>query len=136
MKKELEQKLMDRFPWFEARNVWTDKKLGFPTPCSCGDGWYQLIHNCLEEIENLYKGKNANINTLRINQIKEKYGGLRIYVGNFINGVDDIIDKYEDKSYEICEFCGELGELKVNGGWYRTVCNKHAEQYGYRKGRK
>lgn len=132
MRDDLEQRLLDRFSWTEARNIWTGNQLGFPFPCECSDGWYQLIYDCMGEIENLYKEKGADINTLRIEQIKEKYGGLRVYVGNFINGVDDIIDKYETKSYEVCEICGEPGELKVNGRWYRTVCNKHAKEFGYK----
>lgn len=131
MRDDLEQKIMNRFSWFEAKNVWTGEKLGFPFPCAHGDGWYKLIYDCMDEIENLYEEKGANIDTLIIEQIKEKFGGLRVYLSNYIDGVDDIITKYENKCYEVCEICGDVGKLRRNGGWYRTVCDACAEKYGY-----
>jgi hypothetical protein len=42
MRQELEEKLMQDFPWMEAKHIWTGKKLDFPTPCECEDGWFNL----------------------------------------------------------------------------------------------
>lgn len=68
MRQDLEEKLMQDFPWMKARHIWTGKKLDFPTPCECEDGWFNIIYNCCKEIDDLYKSKNANINDLIIYQ--------------------------------------------------------------------
>lgn len=125
MNENLEKKLMKKFPWFEAKNIWSGEKLNSPYYCECDDGWYNLIYNCCKDIEQLYKSKNADINTLRILQIKEKYGTLRIYLDNYIDGTDDIVTKYENLSSEICEVCGDKGSLKLKNSWMKTLCEKH-----------
>ncbi|OQA48419.1 MAG: hypothetical protein BWY47_01052 [Bacteroidetes bacterium ADurb.Bin302] len=132
MNDKLEQQLMDRFPWFEARNVFTNKKLGFPHPCECDNGWYQLIYNCMEEIEQHYKSCNADISKLRIYQIKEKFASLRIYLGSYLDGIGNIINKYEDLSVKICEICGEPGHICVKGSWFQCLCDKHRDEFGYK----
>jgi len=131
MREELEQKIMHNFPWFEARNIWTDEKLGFPTPCSHGDGWFDLIYRICEEIDGFYKVNKADINNLRILQIKEKYGGLRFYIGSYIDEEQNIIDFYEEKSYHVCELCGKEGKLRIKNGWYTTVCDECKDKLGY-----
>lgn len=133
---KLEQQLMDQFPWLEAKNVFTDKRLGFPLPCECDDGWYQLIYDCLEEIEQLYKSKNADISELRFYQIKEKYARLMIYMGNYIDGVMDILSKYEDLSAKTCEVCGESGSIRIKGYWIKSLCDKHRDGLGFTDAKK
>ena len=125
---KLEQQLMDQFPWFEAKNMFTDEALGFTLPCECDDGWYQLIYNCLEEIEQLYKSKNADISELRFYQIKEKYARLMIYLGSYIDGVMDILSKYEDLSAKTCEVCGNPGDIRIKGYWIKSLCEKHRDE--------
>lgn len=60
-------------------------------------------------------------------QIKEKFGGLRIYMAGNIEGMFDIIDKAERKSYKICEFCGAPGKTR-DGSWIFTLCDKCNEE--------
>jgi len=86
--------------------------------CSCGDGWLQLLHDCIQEL--LEAGWDKHIL-----QIKEKFGGLRFYIGSGTQEIHDIISKYEDLSYETCETCGETAEVRRDIGWYRTLCDKH-----------
>ena len=79
--------------------------------------------------------KVNNLNTFRIIQIKEKFGGLRFY----INGappnskIYDIIDKYEDLSFEICEFCGAPGKTEDYQGWLFTWCKNCKNKIKNRK---
>lgn len=60
--------------------------------------------------------------TIRIDQIKEKFGGLRFYY----TGGDDVIDGMtslaESLSYKICESCGTTKGVGQTGGWIYTVC--------------
>lgn len=123
MKEELEQRLMDEFPFMEARNLWDGESLNYPIGCECDDGWFDIIYNLCREIDNLYKSKNKDSGQLRVEQVKEKFGGLRFYVGNYIDGVMEIIDRYETLSYKACEKCGEKGKL-IQTGWWITLCGE------------
>lgn len=90
------------------------------------EGWYQLIHDLLAEL--ILTDWNRDIH-----QIKEKFGGLRFYIGAASQEVHDIIRKYEELSYSTCEICGETGELRKDTGWrgsmwYKTMCDKHYQE--------
>jgi hypothetical protein len=83
----------------------------------CDEGWaslYQpLIDRCQAEGVAVY-------------QIKEKFGGLRFYVGEASFDLLDAIDEAEEKSFTICEKCGEPGKLTSVRGWMKTLCEKHS----------
>lgn len=84
-----------------------------------GEGWNDLLKNLIDELLQLGWDK-------RVNQIKEKFGGLRFYVENVpVNG-HDVIDRYEKLSYRICEKCGSAGVLRT-GNWIKTRCDEHSE---------
>jgi hypothetical protein len=90
---------------------------GWPAWIECDEGWYNLIeatHYAILEVDPDYK----------INQIKEKFGGLRYYIeGN--EAAHDIAWKAEDISCGICEVCGATGVTRNKGGWYKTTCEAH-----------
>lgn len=139
MNRELEKKLTEDFSFMIAKNTWTGKicldeegkTFGFP--CSYGDGWYQLTHDLCRELTDLYIANGINPDIIEMIQVKEKFGGMRFYTGSLLDGGHDIIQKYEDKSYEICEVCGEAGELCRRGSWYMTLCDKHRDEMNYVK---
>lgn len=90
------------------------------------EGWYQLIHDLLEELIKTDWDRD-------IHQIKEKFGGLCFYIGGASQEVHEIIRKYEALSYLTCEVCGEKGELRkdtgwAGGRWYKTMCDKHYQE--------
>ena len=84
---------------------------------SVSDGWLPMIQELIEKCIDAGWDK-------QICQVKEKFGGLRFYINSANDDVWNIIGEYENKSYEICEECGEKGELR-EGGWLRTLCDKH-----------
>ena len=88
-----------------------------------GGGWHPLVHELIAELQTL--GWDGHIS-----QIKEKYGGLRFYIGYGSDAIFAAIDKAEAKSYTICEACGQSGKLR-RGGWMRTLCDDHALEAGY-----
>jgi len=77
-----------------------------------------------------------------IQQIKEKFGTLRVYVScdarqdasdesqNFQTGdrFERILSaiKANDTSGKTCEECGKPGRLLVSAGWWSTRCPEHA----------
>ena len=93
----------------------------------CRDGWFELIKELSEKLE-----PHGIVAT----QVKEKYGGLRFYVGGIPTDVADemydYIDEAEDKSYEICEQCGQPGNCN-EGGWLTTLCDECREKGEKRK---
>ena len=137
MRQELEDKILQDFPWFEARNIWTGEKLDFPHCCECESGWYDLIYNLCKELDQLYKDKKADISTLRIYQIKEKYGLLDFNIGNYIEGAFEITQKYHELSKKVCEECGSNnGEMYIKGVWVKTLCQICANKDGFIKCKK
>jgi hypothetical protein len=85
-------------------------------------GWYPLIKELIEDLIKLGWDK-------QLCQVKEKFGGLRFYINSGSDEIFNRIISAENKSYEICETCGEKGDMRTDIGWYRTLCNKHYEEH-------
>ena len=83
------------------------------------EGWLELIKEMIDEL--LAAGWDR-----RLAQSKEKFGGLRFYIGSSNDELHTIVAKYESKSYQVCEKCGKEGQLR-KGGWMRTLCEEHSE---------
>lgn len=64
---------------------------------------------------------------LKIYDIKEKYGELRIEVNISSHYVNKVIEKYEYISYRTCGICG-LPADKLSGGWIFPYCKKCADK--------
>ena len=89
-----------------------------------GPGWKQIIWELDDDLAKLDPDYG-------IAQVKEKFGGLRYYIGNIDVPYEEygpLIDAAEAKSYQTCEDCGEPGILREDLGWIRTLCQKHYEQ--------
>lgn len=98
-------------------------KYGFVhPPCGfdVGDGWLPIIENLFKKFNELgYKG--------RLGQIKEKFGGLRVYLDDEApDEVHNAINEAEDLAYKTCEECGEPGLVR-EGGWIRCLCDVHSD---------
>lgn len=113
-----------------------------------GFGWRPLL-------ENLHKELLVIRPDYQVSQVKEKWGTLRVYIqgtpirmdmiaGNKLysaphveSATDDnwrevqmIVSKYEKKSAEICEDCGQPGRLRNDSFWVRTLCDDCAAARG------
>jgi NADH pyrophosphatase NudC (nudix superfamily) len=60
---------------------------------------------------------------VKFDQVKEKFGGLRIYHSGGDDYIDGLIGMAESFSYKICEICGERGQPN-KGGWISTLCDE------------
>lgn len=85
---------------------------------SVGSGWAPLIKEVFSFIE-------ENKIHSKVIQVKEKWGGLRIYTDVMHMELDKKIIEIEERSLSICEVCGEQGTLR-GGSWYRTLCAAHS----------
>ena len=94
-----------------------------------GPGWKQIILDCDRELSALDP-------EYTIDQIKEKYGGLRYYISPSEDYMSDdsnedlwaIEDKYEKISLATCESCGASKGVRTEAGpdsyWIKTICHE------------
>ena len=90
---------------------------------SVGPGWQPILSTLHEELLSIEP-------TYYVGQLKEKFGGLRVYLNGYEQGqVREAIMVAERLSYETCEECGAAGEARGPKerphGWIRTVCDEH-----------
>lgn len=81
-------------------------------------GWYPLIKSLIEDLITMGWDK-------QVCQVKEKFGGLRFYINAGSDEIFNRITKAEKDSYDICEMCGEKGEIRRDLGWHLTLCDNH-----------
>lgn len=83
-----------------------------------GGGWCDIVNRLIDDL--LAIGWDG-----QIYQVKEKFGGLRFYIGEGTKEIFDRIDQAEEESERTCEQCGKPGVLR-EGGWLKTLCDEHA----------
>ena len=99
----------------------------------CGDGWIPLIEEAktiIDEYNQKLKEEDLDAEPLEFIQIKEKWGGLRIYLNYYVQEIADQIHELESKSLNICEHCGTNKNVKRDWthGWIMTLCDKCREE--------
>jgi hypothetical protein len=55
-------------------------------------------------------------------QVKEKFGGLRFYMGRSNDTIRALIQAAETSAEGVCEYCGAPGEVR-SGSWLKTRCD-------------
>lgn len=138
MDAELQQKLYDEYP-----QLFSNKDKGIQSSCmswgcECGNGWYEILASLCWMISQHERNKEDNKKYLEKNdpdrlsslpeyfpvkfdQVKEKYGGLRLYFSGGDEYVEGLVSMAEAMSYKICEVCGNKGEPNKSG-WISTLC--------------
>lgn len=92
----------------------------------CGEGWIPLIEDA-KTLVSKYNLEHPDMETpLDFVQIKEKWGGLCLYLNQYIPEIQNKIHELEEKSYTICEICGTDKNVKREEihGWIMTLCDK------------
>lgn len=108
-------------------------------PIECDSGWKDIIEEACERLEEEI-AKSIEAFPIEAQeewgsgfyclQIKEKFGGLRIYLCASTEKMDNIIEEASKKSYNTCEICGNAGKLrKEKSSWIRTLCEEHFREY-------
>lgn len=69
---------------------------------------------------------------VKIDQIKEKFGGLRFYYFGGDKEVAGMVRFAEYLADQTCEVSGEPGELCVRGSWYKTLSENARQQDPYK----
>src|SRR5580765_1749553 len=97
----------------EPRNVMTSAN-------NIGEGWHQLVRDLEKELNEIDPD-------FILQQVKEKFGGLRYYAHEHVPNpsFQQAINVAEAASFKICEVCGEPGECKATDRWLKTLCETH-----------
>ena len=86
---------------------------------------------CKEIKEELIK--NNELDSYKIIQIKEKFGGLRWYDNSGLPGMQFIIAKYEALSEKTCINCGKPANW-ISKGWISPYCDDCATKQAKAQG--
>lgn len=138
MNKKKQDYLFKRFSkYFPPKELRTSNRTCMAWGFAVSDGWYKLVKNLLLDIEKLDKENPDQFLTFQVEQVKEKFGGLRFYHERYVSKIDfkkdmkyylendpleKLVMKAERDSFKTCEDCGKKGKLREDRMWIRTLC--------------
>jgi hypothetical protein len=95
-----------------------------------GTGWWPIIETLCANIQSYTDWWNKNRETrpvveqVVVEQIKEKFGGLRFYYTGGDDQISGMVRMAESWASHSCEECGAPG-TSGGKGWIRTLCPAH-----------
>lgn len=98
-----------------------------------GEGWWPIIESLCDQIDHYVKWKNEQKEKYNrgegcpeviVDQIKEKFGGLRFYYTGGDDRVYGMVTMAESWAGHACEICSKPGKSR-NDGWIKTLCDDH-----------
>lgn len=127
------KKLIQKYPWLRAVDWYTMYPMYDKRNDLCGlwddlpRGWLRAfgVQMC-DEIQILLK-KHDMDKTAYIEQAKEKYGGMRIYMAA-PHEVQEVIDIYSAISENVCCMCGKPHVPMLNLSWISPYCKSCFEK--------
>lgn len=127
MKVALAKKLCDSFPIiYRGPGLHRQPKDYEPAfYFECQSGWFDLVWQYSANLEKIARLIAPGVERPEVIQVKEKFGGLRIYshhVPIAYSSIRKLLDVLESQSYTICEFCGANGKPRKTE-WVKTMCN-------------
>ena len=86
---------------------------------SIGDGWKPILEQFCKDAKQLGL-------EFKFAQVKEKFGGLRIYTDavktEFFDSLNALVDRAEKQAQVTCENCGAIPAEIRAGGWLKCLC--------------
>jgi hypothetical protein len=138
MNDELQNKLYEKYPQLFVNKDKTPMQSPMCFGIETGEGWYEILSSLCWMIKQ-YEGSviwqtewNQKTNPeyksdyfpVKFDQIKEKYGGLRVYFSGGDQYIEGLVSMAEAMSYKVCDVCGNKGEANKQG-WISTRCEAH-----------
>jgi hypothetical protein len=137
MNTKLDNYLCGTYPKIFAERWYPTSESCMGRGFECGDGWFPLInmlcHAIQEHIDwsNKYPEEGQKpIPQFVALQVKEKFGGLRIYYSGGDKYCQGLVDMAEAYSYSICEVCGTGGPSvgRTTCHWIQSMCPECAKR--------
>jgi hypothetical protein len=135
MTKELELKLVEKYPKILKEYGGDKKKTCMHWGMECNDGWYELLDETMHKIQYMCDITHVQ---LIAEQIKEKFGTLRFYyrVETYTDTINRIfsaiIQDAEKQSAHICENTGKAGyKCQSTQGYIKILSKEEADKVNY-----
>lgn len=149
MDQELQNKLYDQYPQLFSNKDKTPMQSAMCFGIEIGNGWYEILSSLCwmikqhednkrwqkewkdKQKQNIEKdfsvaltGDEPEYFPVKFDQVKEKYGGLRVYFSGGDDYIEGLVSMAEAISYKICDVCGNKGEANKSG-WISVRCEAH-----------
>lgn len=156
MEERLEKYLYKKYPELFKNESKSMKETCMCWGCSCGDGWFFLLDNLCSVITRYIIDQHARVeyyddlekrlekeivdghkpmrpdwlwkkvDQVHFDQVKEKWGQLRIYYTGGDEKIQNMVDFVEALSESICEECGKFDYStgRTTRGWIRSLCRE------------
>lgn len=135
MNKDMQETLYQKYP-----SIFRQKDLDKTVTAMCwgisvGDGWYTLIDELCDNIQNRLRNVNRNKPEsehliCEAVQVKEKFGELCFYIYGGDDYINGLISMAESMSCHVCSECGNKSDPQKERGWIYTKCNPCQEKRG------
>jgi hypothetical protein len=144
MRGDLEKRLFEDFPDLYCRHF--EPGQWHPFHVACPNGWEPLLRRLSERITQIVQSlplepstpvEKSSISEVKagqyagltarsfcVDQVKEKFGGLRFYMNHSTEEIRRAIHEAEKESLMTCETCGRMGKLRGRS-WYFVACDEH-----------
>ena len=131
--RQLRKALIEEYPYLQPRRM-TDGQVApdYDYEFIVGEhdlpeGWLELFLQACEDIKEPLE-KAGDLDKFRFMQVKEKFGRMRMYTNGATEEVNDILDKYEFLSEQVCSECGKPA-IAMTRGWICPFCDEHIKKF-------
>jgi hypothetical protein len=97
-----------------------------------GKGWFGILTQLCQNIQSHIDWKKGECAQVEVEQLKEKFGGLRFYYTGGDEYISGLVTMAESMSGITCEECGAPGE-SGGQGWISTLCETHRTERDQRR---
>lgn len=104
-------------------------------------GWHSIMCDMCVDLLGYFRDNNIDPYAFHIDQLKEKFGSIRLYYSLHYTdhsddeGIDEIIRKYEELSEHTCCICGGEATL-MSKGWICPYCQNCADRLKAEEGKR
>lgn len=94
---------------------------------ACNAGWYPILDRLFADLSNMRK--EDVVTRLRVVEVKEKFGRLRVYVVGANLRSEARIEEAVEEAAATCEDCGGPSPgFRYHGAWYGNICDRCARK--------
>lgn len=131
MSPELERALIEKYPELFVNYGAPSSRSGMEFGFECGDGWFDLLEALCSQLVALGPVEiDGEVQPLRAEQVKEKFGSLRFYLNRGTRETSALTALAGAISAKICELCGNKGRLR-GARRLKTLCDPCAANSGF-----
>ena len=119
------------YMFFDITQLWLIKLFPKLNNDKINKPFYSFLRKLRGKTNQYCRWKKIYPPQLKIDQVKEKFGGLRFYVSGGDREIQGMISFAEYLCGKTCEVSGEEGKLCTRGSWYKTLSPNLLEQHPY-----